>query len=420
MRKIEEIRKKQEELETVFESLVRQRLSLEAELANLATQKGPTHPEILKKREEIDDVRRSPRPAIIQNQIDREMRKLMTLQARMKRAGLVVDESLMFGAENRESTFLESLTQMVNNLDVERNRITQEIENPGQRIRFKYSTPPRLDTRVANRGKLIISLLVGIILILFSCFAVTLISELRNDHIRDVWRVRNLAQSAKVVRLDKKDLKYCAALSKGDVERLKDSLQDVVGGSYSSELNSFQKLREFSLLVQPIKDNTLLLLPVGFHDNVRNIPSALTNISSNLTGESTMLLDLNPVNSAHEGNTKSFDLVDFLNGKCKWGEVKVTKGTFNSFDYAQIREGNLQSFKLSALKKLFKALREQYHNVVIHGLPDHFFLENYNFAQMSNQYVLMLSLGQSTYSDLKRNLSRLDNSKIKAILVVES
>ena len=419
--KITAITKMQEELSRIFDSEVSRKLILESELANMATRMGPTHPEVVQKNQEIIKINQSNKTVVLRRRIDAALRDLLSLQARMKQGEIPIDTRLQENTLSSDvSNFLISLTSRVKNLQLEKDSIIQQLNNPDQRIRIKYAIPPRMDTGIGNKKKLIATVAVGFILIILSLVAVIIVLELRSDTIRDVWRVRNLMLGSPAVLLSKKHLKYSSDFTTADIVRLKGNLQESNYQPLDSETDQFQKMREVCLMAQPLNQNPVLIMPIGFNEKGRNIPASISNIIASASGESSILLDLNPVNSSVESKVKRNDVIDFLVGRCKWGEVKTHKNQNMLFDYAQVHEGDLRDLRLGSLKKLFRALNEQYYNVVVHGQPDRFFLENYNISQVVQQYIVVVSLGVSYYSDLRRSLAAIPKEKVKGILILDS
>ncbi|SMF65214.1 hypothetical protein [Pseudobacteriovorax antillogorgiicola] len=417
--KISEIVKKQDEMGRIFESEVDSKLRLESELANLLTKRGPRHPEVVQKKSELDKIRRSGRANRLRGQIDRMLRQLFQLQARMKRAGIPIDSSLQnSGLQGDESLFLASLIQKVKEYQYEKQSIERQLASPDQRHRFRFAVAPSIESRIANKKAILMQGGIGLGLIILTYLLTLWIRDRSNPIAYDSWRVQNLALGHPVLSFSNKVLRYAEPLLSEDLRQLKNQLTDKAEGG-ASRLTFFQRVRELTSLAQPINKRPILILPIGYRDEGHYLPAAVSSVLGD-AGESTLLVDMNPVHPVSDAKDRKNDISDFLAGRCKWGEVKTPRDKMTSFDYARLHPGNLKAIKLNPLRKLFRALNEQYENIVVFGQPAPFFVENQSLAQVADQCFLVVALGSARYEDIRRSLDVIPRKSLQAVVILEA
>ncbi len=387
----------QAEQEQTLAAEVQRKLALEADLSRLLTQKGPTHPEVMQKSQELRKVRTSQAHSIIKNKLNRQTRSLIELQARMKHANIPIDTSLQLRNLTEESQFfLNRLEQTVKEHKLEVTNIRRQLQNPTSRTRFRFSVPPSFELGLSNKKNIIQIGAIASFLLIGTAIGTVLIREFRSPFYWDGWKYQLAHKQADILaEINGKELTKMAKLS---TSQMKELLTEADPKTSRQTMN-LQRLRRAFTNFDQQKIKSLYISTMGSAKSFTEIGSLLGRLGG-ISGNC-VLIDLNPLQPVFPSHATR-DLLDFLQGKCKWRDVKVKFSTPQPFDLVCARKPLESRFLMKdSFKNLIHTLGNQYDRVIIWGLPGPLFVEHAIAASYVDIWVELLDLTTTHRSALE-------------------
>ena len=339
---------------------------------------------------------------------------LLYLQARMKKAKIPVDRSV-FNADNKQSIpkLSFSMKERLDKYQIEYDRLKLQLDYPNQRTRFKVTFGPSYNLSPSNKSKLVLKIVFGVILSVLVFFATILINELTSRTLRDTWIFMNKLKIEPAVEISKKDLKNSKLLSTKALEK--------IGVTSFSRKDKSKKLdmaiRDIERVVlEGSKDRKALFYVIG---EANNSDIFIANILNLLVLDS--LKDLLYINYDYRSKNSSKGIWDFLSGKKKWTEVKLSKSEKRSYLYVPPGEvnGKLKYIKSRRREKMYQALSsaDTYEMVISRGLDAEYSLENTVLQKEVDDIYLFVFLGDLDKSKVEFFDSYLDRDKLRATFV---
>jgi hypothetical protein len=422
---ITKILDKQEEVEQTFASQVQRKLEIESDLQSLLTRLGPTHPEVVQKKEELADLEGSNRIDTLNQQTERMTRNLLQLQAKMKRASIPIDLTLQLRNLSEEGQlFVNELTQRVKEFRLEKQSLQNQLENPSSRTRYRFTKPPTLESSPGNKKWIAVAVAGGIFLVLGTMGAVIIFREFFNPVAYDAWRVLNRYHLPAIAQVPKKQIKQLKqAASPKKISQMKKHLDDAsLRKARDPMLGLLQNLRRVEQAMHSTQDKgSHALVYIGQARNLREISETFGNICATDQDEDVILIDFNHLHPIHKSQDK-LDLNAFLRGECKWKEVKLPKSNDLGFDYAKhsFAQQDASAIRHETLHRLITALKDKYGMTILNGFPGSFFVENAKLVAEADSWVAAIVLGDARFEDIETVLQYLDSSKLRGLLLINT
>ena len=398
---VNKILRSQEEQQQTTASEIQRKLELEAQLALLLSQKGRTHPEVIQKQGELNQAKATEESAAIKSRLNQMMRQLIELQARMKRAGVPIDPTIQFQNLTPDGRlFLTRLSELVKEHQLEQENLARQLAQPETRSRYRYAIYPTSEAGLGNKKRIALVGFAAIALLGGALFSIVILREVYNPKLHDSWKFKNLFPSINIQsELFPREAKKLGAVSLTAVNRFQ---RQLLQGSKaeSTEASALQKIRS-AIASIPAKDGARVAMISASSDN-RSGLRELGLLSAGLVASSekrdTVLIDLRPQKSYNEDH----DLIDFLEGRCKWRDVKNKRELSPYFDSVGVgshHEG-VPSLALGAFGSLIMALRKQYQTIIIQAYPRDLFIENQKVAQLTDGWIDFIDLRRTPKSSL--------------------
>ncbi|MFW7377342.1 MAG: hypothetical protein ACOH5I_00875 [Oligoflexus sp.] len=421
---INRILDKQGEAEQTVENQIQRKLELEAELQSLLTRRGPTHPDVVQKRGELVELERTRRTMNFNQEIEGLIRQLLQLQARLRRAGLPVDLTLQMRNMSEEGQlFIERLTQQVKEYRLEQQNLENQLNQIDARNRYRFSKAPSLETSPANKKFIAAAIAAGIMILLLTAGSVIVFREFFSPIATDAWRLINRYSLPVVSQFSKKDMKNLTQLNPTRIRQTKGRIDNQkLSGKDEQAIRPLQNTRFIEqAFVKAAVNGAHGLVFVGQHPDLGILSRTIGNCCAIDQDQGAILIDCNHTNPALTSRSTQ-DLHQFLNGDCKWKDVKIKAADQHAFDYAyhSLKAQNAEALKSATFKKLMVALKEKYQLVVLNGFPGGLFVENARLMQVADSWVLGVVLGEARYEDIEAALEAIDSSKLKGLVLIEA
>ena len=415
---------KQQEVEQTFNANVQRKLDLESELAALLTRRGSTHPEVIQKRQELKEVANSQATARLNSEVEGLTRQLLQLQARMKRAGIPIDLSLQLRNLDQEGQlFVQQLSDQVNEYRLEAENLDKQIREPDARTRFRYTLEPSFDSSPANKKILILAAGAGFGLLALTFFGTILLRELYSPIIYDIWRLQRASGLPITANISRSLLKRSSNLNAQRIQALKPHLLDTGKRRLPPEVRLLREIRKLEQsMIEPDPNGPIGLLFLGQSPHLQSfIQSSYNTFASDQKGES-IVVDFNHRFPASK-ETPDHMLPEFLDGACKWKDIKTRKGMANLYDYIRCFASLKQPpppIDSSVFAKLITALKDKYKLILLSGPQSDFLIESTRICQESRDCHLIVCSGSAKYEDLKTLITMAGPDKIRSIAFVNS
>ncbi|NRA67326.1 MAG: hypothetical protein HRU19_22775 [Pseudobacteriovorax sp.] len=406
---VNRILRTQEEQQQTTASEIQRKLELEAQLTLLLSQKGPTHPEVIQKSGELRQAKSTQVGDQVKSRLNTLLRQLIELQARMKRAGIPIDTTIQFQNLTLDGQlFLSRLSQVVKEHKLEVENLDNQLQNSSDRTRYRYSVPPTAENALANKKRLFLVFAIAAFLVGGTILGIILAREIYSPLLYDVWKFRNKFPDTTIATvIPKKFFRRVKSYSEGDVTKVKDHL--VLEEPNSGKVIGLQGIRK--ALYQHNSDITGKTWYITTNGNSPLFPrlaTLATNLVAHQTNKDSVMIDLNPSPMFSQSNTgNKHDLIDFLEGSCKWKDIRLTIDDDGNYDRVGVNEDRplIPPISQSSLGSLINALKKQYSHIIIKGLPQPLFLENSQFASFADHWIEFVDLETAPKVSMVESLS---------------
>lgn len=175
-------------------------------------------------------------------------------------------------------------------------------------------------------------------------------------------------------------------------------------------------------MIEPDPNGPIGLLFLGQSPHLQSfIQSSYNTFASDQKGES-IVVDFNHRFPASK-ETPDHMLPEFLDGACKWKDIKTRKGMANLYDYIRCFASLKQPpppIDSSVFAKLITALKDKYKLILLSGPQSDFLIESTRICQESRDCHLIVCSGSAKYEDLKTLITMAGPDKIRSIAFVNS
>ena len=212
-----------------YASLYSDRISLkntaELELQRAEARHKPTHPDVIRRRNELKRIMKDGDVPLMKNSIDTLRGELIDIRKRLTFAGVSIDdEGNVLEEENIEFSSTGYLINLLNSYKLEKKNLEKQLLDPNNRVRFRLSKEARVPVEATNAKKKIIlivaSVAAGIGLGLF----LMVIREIIAPNPKDRWKIINKIKLPNLVTLDSRVLKKFKLLDRNTISNMKASL----------------------------------------------------------------------------------------------------------------------------------------------------------------------------------------------------
>lgn len=410
---------RQAELARAQSNQVDRQFELDSELNNLLSRKGPSHPDVIQKRREMEKFRADPAIARMEEELNVMRRQLFQIQTQMRQKQIPIDRSVQIaGFSDEVRRYLLDVSNQIRNLEIEINNLEEQIRNPLKRTRYTTLREADLPSQPSNKKKFFAAAGIGLMLVIGTFFMVIIVRELFSPTLQDKSAFQGRYGLPVVAEVKSSWLRKHGRLSSGEIRSLRSRLHELATKPRPELLilDGYRYLQQYLLRSEPVPQVTFIL-DVTQEAKGDYLASNLANVMATDSSERVFLLSFRP--DTAQDRPVSSSLMAFLAGKGEWKDCLIKADENFAYDAAIAREGaeGLGAFRADMVQKLLKALREKYPRVVIEGYGPQFIHENGVLCKEADAAVLQVGLGKTRSQDLDRLLQLENPAKIKAVIL---
>lgn len=410
---------RQAELTRAQSNQIDRQFELDSELNNLLSRKGPSHPDVIQKRREMEKFRGDPAIARMEADLNVLRKQLYQVQSEMRQKQIPIDRSVQIsGFSDEVRRYLLDVSNQIRNLELEVNTLEEQIRNPLKRTRYTTLREPELPTQPSNKKKFFAAAGVGMMLVVGTFFMVIIVREVFSPTLQDKNSFQSRYELPVVAEVKSNWLKKHGRLTSGEIRKSRARLAELAKKPRPEllMLDGYRYLQQYLFRAEP-EPQVVFILDVTQEAKGDYLASNLANVMATDSSERVFLLSFRP--DSAEGRPQSGSLMGFLTGKGDWKECCIKADESFAYDAAVAREGGegLGSFRADMVQKLIKALREKYPRIIVEGYGPQFIHENGILCKEADAAVLQVGLGKTRSSDLDRLLQLENPAKIKAVIL---
>lgn len=423
---LDKIKALESDMSDINKQRVQRRVFLETEFDRLQSKLQPNHPDLIAKKQELDSLKDSLRHDEKMVLELKDLRhQLWQIRTQMLYLGLGQDATGTTGVsleEKLETDRIMSLTQRIEELELEKGNIERQIREPELRGILRVTTPATFDPKPAVNKKqrvLFGSVALGFALALF----LILWRELRTPLARDDWRVFLKTGKPVLAQISKTSLQAFDRITPDIAGKMREQLGSAKGKDQIATKTLLAYRRLELVLRQDGFNRSLLFLNSGPRDQTSSYFYSFANVAATDIEGGILVVDLNRIDPLIKGViSRDHDICDVLQGKTSWKEVVVKKVDMRAFDLIPPPKDLVgergQSFKVQTLKNLFSECANNYKLVLVRGMPESYFIENAVLADAVEDVILFVDGLNTTYHEMNRSLIHLGSDKIKGLVLI--
>ncbi len=422
----ERVRELTGEINSLNLEKTRSRLSLEAEYKRLSTMLQPDHPTLVAKRKEIMAVSPDDIVSTKEKLRDDLKNRLRDVRRKSNAKDSLVESGLGDAAFN-----LNLLTNGLNDIEIEKEKIIKDLMNPEQSTIFRTIKPPALNIKPYINAKAKVSVGIGLVG-MFILFLGLLIMEFFSEKAQDAWRIRKISGKEIIAKLPRVLI--------DDVKGEKEILKQWVRGKVSPKIvkkgyiKGILENRAFEIsLIENCVGKTILLTQMTDVSLCSHHLKNFLNIFAKDQTQSAMVIDFNFVSPLISlESTKNLSRESIKSGSRAVGShdnhfyphlAAISGNKLNNhFDYIPVHESEagFDFLGQSSDSNIFDLYRKTYEWIFVLGFPASFSVENRKLQKYVTDTIVFLDCETTQYAVLKRLMIDLEQANIRGIAMLES
>jgi uncharacterized protein involved in exopolysaccharide biosynthesis len=418
---LDKIRLAESEVVDLSNERTRRRAELESELQRLGSRLQQGHPDVEAKRRELTSFMQSQSPAeIASRELTQLRRDLWMTRSQMMFPGSD-GTPFMSNDERLEVMRMVSLTQKIDELSLERSRLERQIDDPGQRTRYRVIRPAVADGKPFARKRSQMAA-AAIILALLAGLGAMAAREAACPLARDDWRVLRVFGRKILAQLSLQSMSGFPEISPARATELRGLLSS---GDPSHRLaaKTLMSYRRLELAMGKIREGRVILFASsGASDATRQFFANFANILASDTAAKVLVIDCGLADPLIAG-VSGADWIDSALGKADWKKLVIPADQERfAFDVLPT-VGTLTSERMAPMTQrraapLLETLATHYDLILIRSFPESFFIENGALGLLSSDAIVCVDAGHTTYAELGRTLAHLDVPAMRGIVMI--
>ena len=413
---------RESELTLLGNNRLQERLKLESELKTLESRFNRDHPEVVGKLTEIQTQSNQTEK---ENAISAELRELRKTLWQVKGDissspnALKISELLL--DESRQERNLLDLSQRLSDLNLEKQNLRRQLEDPSSRTLYKVLQKPSFSSDPSKSNRLKI-LLAAVAASIASMFGIAILRELLNPIAKDGWRIQLAVNAPVLAQISFSSMRSIPRIGL----RLSDELRSSLRKKGKQDRIKSKTLLAYRRLELSVRRNsvgrTILLTNAGEDDKLSGFLYSFINIIASDTQGKVIVIDCNHIDPILQTNSSNLDLAEQLDSIDGESLVQAYRNEDCGFDYIppspEIVGAKTRLFTDEKFSKLFERLAKNYDYIFVRSFPESHFIENTALVNASSDSVLIVDAKRTEYSEISRTLVHLDSGKIRGLVLV--
>lgn len=324
------------------------------------------------------------------------------------------------GGEGNDPEFRRRLEERVQELDLERRRLTAQIDSPADRTRLRVTLVATYDDQPTSRPGRRWGWLLGCLSVL-GIVGVGAAREQSSPWVTTGSRVKAVTGLPVLAEVPRAVLKVLPALNPAKAAALKDAARH--GDSGDPMVTVWLTFQDIELALRRVAVGPVVLL-VGEGRTSGFVHNWLTLLAS--SGDGVRLVidgdESDPLLSGEERRLIGGDLLQFLSGQRPWKSVRQSRSKARAYDLvvAPVSDGKTPPPKQELLARLFTSLCRGYSQVFVRAHGSRNVTENAAYAATATDVILVVEARRSRLAMLTAAADLFGRAKVRGVILIDT
>lgn len=317
---------------------------------------------------------------------------------------------------------LARIEERVRELDLERRRLTAQIESPAERTRLRVSVPATYDDipvkRARRRAAWTLSAVSLLVVLGYGAYR-----EIATPFARSGHRVRRAMDLPVLAEVPRSVLRRFPLMTRERAAALRESAKvEPARGPAAIAWQTYQAVDR--ALTRAAVGPVLLFVAPGLDGGTRAFVHNLLCVTALDASHPRLVLDgdaRDPLGTADERRRARGDLGTFLAGKASWKDVRITRTLARPYDLVLTSpsDGDGQSpYPEDLLARLFTSLVRGYSRIFVRAHEPRHEVEVAALARAATDCVLVADARTTRLADLTRTREIVGAAKVRGVILL--